>query len=75
LIPGNEGKEAQTMHQYKELSDFATALDIKMAIVEVQAGETDKEAWERHLQDHPYDADAMVKVFNQPQIMRQTSHA
>jgi hypothetical protein len=70
LTPGNEGKEAQTMHQYKELYDFATVLDIKMAIVEVQAGETDKEAWERHLQDHPYDTDAMVKVFNQPQIMR-----
>jgi hypothetical protein len=63
------------MHQYKELSDFATVLDIKMAVVEVRAGETDKEAWERHLQDYPRDADAMVKVFNHPQIMRQTSRA
>jgi hypothetical protein len=58
------------MHQYKELYDFATGLDIKMAIVEVQAGESDKEAWKRHLQDNPHDTDAMVKVFNQPQIMR-----
>jgi hypothetical protein len=38
-----------------------------MAVVQVQRGESNKEAWERHLQDHPHDVDAMIKVFNQPE--------
>ena len=55
------------MYHYKEMVEFATALDMKMAVVQVQRGESNKEAWKRHLQDHPHDADAMIKVFNQPE--------
>jgi hypothetical protein len=54
------------MNHFQEMAEFAAALDIKMAIVQVNPGETNAEAWKRHLKDHPYDADAMVKVFNQP---------
>jgi hypothetical protein len=55
------------MYHYREMVEFAKALDMKMAVVQVQRGESNKEAWERHLQDHPHDVDAMIKVFNQPE--------
>ena len=54
------------MNHYKEMADFAAAFDMKMAVVQVKPGESNKEAWRRHLQDHPHDASAMIKVFNQP---------
>lgn len=54
------------MARMKELEDFAAALEIKMAVVEVKPGESNREAWSRHLVDNPHDAGAMVKVFNQP---------
>jgi hypothetical protein len=63
------------MAQYKELADFAASLDMKMAIVEVEVGESNNEAWQRHLQDHPHDVNAMIKVFNRPQMMRQVRPA
>ena len=54
------------MYHYKEMAEFAATLDMKMAVVQVQRGESNNEAWNRHLKDHPYDANAMIKVFNQP---------
>jgi hypothetical protein len=39
-----------------------------MAIVEVIQGETDKEAWQRHLAAHPEDLEAHVWVFNRPWV-------
>jgi hypothetical protein len=62
------------MHQYKEMADFAEALDMKMAVVQVKPGETNKDAWYRHLKDYPNDANAMIKVFNQPQRVRGRSY-
>lgn len=38
----------------------------RMAIVEVIEGETDKEAWQRHLAANPEDRYANVWVFNRP---------
>jgi hypothetical protein len=66
--------EEQTMYHYKEVADFAKSLDMKIAVVEVEAGGTNKEAWKRHLKDHPHDARAMIKVFNR-QMMRQAGCA
>lgn len=63
------------MHQYKEMAEFAAGLDMKMAVVQVKPGETNKEAWKRHLNDHPYDAEAKIKVFNQSPEVRQVSCA
>jgi hypothetical protein len=63
------------MYHYKEMAEFAAALDMKMAVVQVQPGESNQEAWSRHLQDHPHDVNAMIKVFNQPKRMRRVSHA
>jgi hypothetical protein len=67
--------EEQIMAYYMEVVDFAKALNMKMAVVEVRAGETNKEAWKRHLKDHPIDAHAMIKVFNRPMMTRQAEHA
>ncbi len=55
------------MYHYREMANFAAALDMKMAVVQVKGGESNKDAWKRHLQDHPHDVDAMIKVFNQPE--------
>ena len=40
----------------------------RMAIVEVIQGETDKEAWQRHLVAHPEDRYANIWVFNRPWV-------
>jgi hypothetical protein len=40
--------------------------DVRMAIVEVRMGETDKEAWQRHLAENSEDQYADVWVFNRP---------
>jgi hypothetical protein len=56
------------MAYFKELTDFAATFDIKLAVVQVRPGESNTVAWTRHLKDHPLDANAMVKIFNQPRI-------
>jgi hypothetical protein len=63
------------MHHYKELADFAEAIDMKMAVVQVKPGESNRDAWSRHLRDNPHDAGAMVKVFNQPQVKKRANFA
>ncbi|MBM4287703.1 MAG: hypothetical protein FJ135_06090 [Deltaproteobacteria bacterium] len=55
------------MHYFKEMEKLAVSLEMKMVVIQVQPGETTKEAWARHLQDHPHDSNAMIKVFNQPE--------
>ena len=54
----------------------------KMAIVQVELGETAEEAWRRHLTEHPEDIAANIKVFNSPEraapgpgsVAKQPSH-
>jgi predicted negative regulator of RcsB-dependent stress response len=40
--------------------------NLRMAVVQVEQGETDKEAWLRHLEANPQDRYANVWVFNRP---------
>ena len=40
------------------------SLQIKIAVVQVYLGESNQEAWLRHLQDHPEDAAVKIRVFN-----------
>lgn len=54
--------------RYKEMAEFTSALDIKMAVIEVKPGESNRDAWSRHIRNNPCDAGAMIKVFNQPQL-------
>jgi hypothetical protein len=43
---------------------LAKYLNIKLAVVEVRNGESQEEAWRRHLADHPEDASVRIKIFN-----------
>jgi len=54
------------MEKFREMKEFAEILGVKMAIVQVKPGESNQEAWNRHLKKNPDDASATVKVFNQP---------
>jgi hypothetical protein len=42
--------------------------NVSMAIVEVRQGESDKEAWQRHLAANPKDRYSDVWVFNRPWV-------
>jgi hypothetical protein len=37
---------------------------VHVAVVEARPGETNEEAWRRHLVQHPQDRQATVKIFN-----------
>ncbi len=52
----------------KETDFLKKVNDLRMAIVEVRPGETDKEAWLRHLAEHPEDRYANIWVFNRPWV-------
>lgn len=39
-------------------------LNVRLAIVEVRAGESDEEAWRRYLQEHPEARHVNIRIFN-----------
>ncbi len=41
-------------------------LDVRLAVIEVRLGESDEEAWLRHLEDHPEDRHVNIRIFNRP---------
>jgi hypothetical protein len=43
---------------------------INLAIVEANSGESNEEAWRRHLVQHPQDRQANVKIFNRGSATR-----
>ena len=58
-----------TAHKSTKESDLLKKVNnLRMAIVEVSQGETDKEAWQRHLEERPEDRSAHVWVFNRPWV-------
>jgi hypothetical protein len=65
-LDSKDYSKEEPMYHFREMAEFATALDMKMAVVQVQRGESNQDAWNRHLKSHPHDANAMIKVFNQP---------
>jgi hypothetical protein len=38
----------------------------RMAVVQMEPRESNEEAWDRHLAEHPGDVYANIKVFNRP---------
>ncbi len=48
----------------KEKEWLKKVLNIRMAIIEVKPGETEEEAWSRHLTETPGDLYANIRVFN-----------
>ncbi len=65
----------ETVSPYDELRKIASSIDMKMAVVDVLPGESNIEAWQRHLHDYPNDANAMIKIFNQPRRESQQQYA
>lgn len=53
------------MANFREMKEFAKSLGVKMAVIQVILGESNQEAWNRHLKENPDDASAMLKIFNQ----------
>ena len=51
-----------------EQQQWLNFFNIRMAIVEVQAGETDDEAWSRHLTSRPEDRWANIRIFNRQSL-------
>jgi hypothetical protein len=58
------------MERYQDMEKYAVGLGIKMAIIKVKKGESNQEAWIRHLTENPGDASATVKVFNHLKLQR-----
>lgn len=54
------------LKQPKENVWLEKIFDIRLAIIEVRPGETEEEAWSRHLAEHPGDLHANIRVFNRP---------
>jgi hypothetical protein len=47
-----------------EKKEWLNFLNIRRVIVEVQPGETEEEAWSRHLTGRPEDRWANIRIFN-----------
>jgi hypothetical protein len=53
------------METLREMKEFVAGLGVKMAVIQMMLGESNQEAWNRHLTENPDDASAMLKIFNQ----------
>jgi hypothetical protein len=58
------------LEKLREMKEFATSLGVKMAVIQVILGESNQEAWNRHLKENPDDSSAMLKIFHQQQLQR-----
>jgi hypothetical protein len=47
-----------------EKKEWLTFLNIRKVIIELQTGETEEEAWSRHLKRRPEDRWANIRIFN-----------
>ena len=52
----------------KEREWLKKIFNIRVAIIEVRSGETEEEAWSRHVIEHPGDVGANIRVFNRRPI-------
>jgi hypothetical protein len=58
--------EELELSEFKQLEtkQWLKFFDIRSVIVEVQPGETEEEAWSRHLKRRPEDRCANIRIFN-----------
>ena len=52
------------MTGFKPQSEVMKYVYYRMAIIQVRVGETNDEAWQRHLTETPNDINATIRVFN-----------
>ncbi len=48
----------------KKFPELARVLNTSLVVVQVNKGESQEQAWKRHVPKHPADKFAVVKVFN-----------
>lgn len=48
--------------QYHHFAQF------RVCIIKVRAGESNQDAWERHIRLYPDDNDAIIKIFHHPHL-------
>jgi|UniRef100_A0A7C3SJ18 hypothetical protein len=52
--------------KYPRNDELMKYLDIRIAVIEVRVGESDEEAWNRHLKEYPEHRNVSVKIFHRP---------
>jgi len=52
------------MAEFQPQSELMKYFYYRMAIIQVQIGETNDQAWQRHLMEIPNDINATIRVFN-----------
>jgi hypothetical protein len=57
-------KRRNKMAGFKPLSEVMKYFYYRIAIIKVRVGETNDEAWQRHLMETPKDINATIRVFN-----------
>jgi hypothetical protein len=57
-------KGENNMAGFKPQSEVMKYFYYQMAIIQVRVGETNDEAWQRHLTETPEDINATIRVFN-----------
>lgn len=50
-------------HRHENLKKY---FDVRLAVVEVRSGETEEEAWRRHLEEHPEHRHVNIRIFHCP---------
>ncbi|MGO8760421.1 MAG: hypothetical protein ACLP2P_12535 [Desulfobaccales bacterium] len=62
---GDSRKNGKRLSQRHETNrTIGKLFSYRMAIVKLNLGETNEEAWHRHLVEHPGDINANIRVFN-----------
>jgi hypothetical protein len=56
--------KGNNMSRFIPHSEITKYFYYRMAIIQVQVGETNDEAWQRHLMETPNDLYATIRVFN-----------
>jgi hypothetical protein len=57
-------KGNNTISRFKPQSEVMKYFYYRLAIIQVRVGETNDEAWQRHLMEAPDDIYASIRVFN-----------
>lgn len=73
IIPGGQGisllqiRARSIKASFNKFTEMAKYFHQQVVVVEVENGESQEEAWRRHLLSHPDSATADIKIFHYPQ--------
>ncbi len=61
------------LRKYQNSEGLNKYFDIRLAIIDVEPGETDEEAWNRHVKEHPEERNVNIRIFNRKTEVYQTA--